>query len=72
MIAKLRLLAVLAAMTVLAGCASEYIISTNTGVMIPTKGKPALDSKTGMYTYKDEEGRKATISKDEVNQILER
>ena len=72
MIAKFRLVAVLVAMVFLAGCASEYIISTKTGVMIPTQGKPSLDSKTGMYTYKDQEGRKSTINKDEVNQILER
>lgn len=60
-------------LALLAGCSSpEYIISTTSGVMIATKGKPKLDEKTGMYTYKDDEGRSATIKKDEVKQVMER
>ena len=35
-------------------------------------GKPELDSKTGMYTYKDAEGKKVQLSKDDVGQIMER
>lgn len=60
-------------LALLAGCSSpEYIMSTTSGVMITTKGKPKLDEKTGIYTYKDSEGRSATINKDEVKQVLER
>jgi hypothetical protein len=53
-------------------CSSEYILSTNDGTMITTDGKPRLDEKTGMYTYKDTEGRKGSIKKEDVKQILER
>jgi len=56
-----------------AACAStEYIMSTKDGKMLQTYGKPKLDEATGMYTYKDQEGRTATISKDDVVQIMER
>jgi Bacterial protein of unknown function (DUF903) len=61
------------AVLLLAGCAAtQYIISTNDGTMIQTSGKPKLDSKTGMYTYFDSEGRAASIKQDQVKQILER
>jgi hypothetical protein len=56
-----------------AACSStQYIISTKDGHMVPAYGKPELDAKSGMYTYKDAEGRRATISKDVVVEILER
>jgi len=73
MIRTIRLLTILAVMTALTGCSSpEYIISTTNGVMITVDGKPKLDEETGVYSYKDQEGREATINKDEVSQILER
>ena len=57
----------------LGACSStEYIMSTTDGTMITTRGKPSLDSKTGMYTYEDVQGKKGTISKDNVKQIMER
>jgi Bacterial protein of unknown function (DUF903) len=40
--------------------------------MIITKRKPDLDTKTGMYSYEDSTGKKGTISKDDVGQIIER
>lgn len=72
MLRKTRFVAILAAMTILAGCASEYVISTTSGVMIPTKGKPKLDEDTGIYSYEDSEGRENTINKSEVAQVMER
>ncbi len=72
MIRKTKLVAILAAMTMLAGCASEYVISTTSGVMIPAKGKPKLNEDTGVYTYKDQEGRETTINKTDVKQVMER
>lgn len=60
-------------LALLAGCASsEYIISTTDGTMIATESKPKLDEKSGMYTYKDSEGRSTTIRKEDVKQIMER
>lgn len=69
----LRVMLVTAAFAFVAACSStEYIISTTEGMMITASGKPKLDEKTGMYTYKDSEGRAATIKKDDVKQIMER
>ena len=56
-----------------AACSStQYIIGTKTGQLITAYGKPELDTKSGMYSYKDAEGKKAQISKDDVGQIMER
>ncbi|MCC7488484.1 MAG: YgdI/YgdR family lipoprotein [Gammaproteobacteria bacterium] len=69
----MRGLLIVVAVALATACASsEYIISTNDGTMITTHGKPKLDEKTGMYSYEDAEGRKATITKDNVKQIMER
>jgi uncharacterized lipoprotein YajG len=68
---KLSIIAV--SMAFLAACSSpEYIISTTDGTMIPSNGKPKLDEETGMYTYKDAEGRAVTIKKEDVKQVMER
>ncbi|UJQ37757.1 YgdI/YgdR family lipoprotein [Aeromonas caviae] len=56
----------------LAGCSSQYIMSTKDGKMIATDSKPRLDETTGMYRYYDEEGREVMIKKDDVTQIMER
>ena len=67
------LLAVSALAIGCAACSStQYIISTKSGTMVTAYGKPELDAKSGMYTYKDSEGKKVSISKDEVGQIMER
>lgn len=56
----------------LAGCSSQYIMSSKDGKMIATDSKPRLDESTGMYRYYDEEGREVMIKKDDVTQIMER
>ncbi|BBQ27337.1 Uncharacterized lipoprotein ygdR precursor [Aeromonas caviae] len=56
----------------LAGCSSQYIMSTKDGKMIATDSKPRLDETTGMYRYYDEEGREVHINKDDITQIMER
>lgn len=69
----LKVVLISASMAFLVACSSpEYLISTNDGTMIPANGKPKLDEKTGMYTYKDAEGRAVTIKKEDVKQIMER
>ena len=66
-------LATLALGVACAACSSpQYIIGTKTGQLLVSYGKPSLDDKTGMYTYKDSEGKKASIAKDDVGQIMER
>ncbi len=62
-----------AAAVACAACSTtEYVISTKEGHMLQSKGKPELDDKNGMYMFKDTEGRKATIRKDEVVEIIQR
>ena len=38
------------------------------GRLIVTKGKPELDEKTGMYEYKDTDGKKSQVSKGDIVQ----
>ncbi|WP_321349252.1 YgdI/YgdR family lipoprotein [Halopseudomonas oceani] len=56
----------------LAGCSSEYIISTTSGELIATDNKPKLDEDTGMYLFEDDEGREQAIPASSVKQIMER
>jgi hypothetical protein len=63
---------VLLAAAALAGCSSEYIMSTNSGAMIESAGKPHLDERTGMYEYRTRDGKDAWIRKEQVVEILER
>ena len=62
--------AVLAA--VLAGCSSEYIITTTDGQMLTSDGKPELDKDTGMLEFTDSQGRKQQIPQSSVKQMMER
>lgn len=69
----LRNLSVATFCILLAACSStEYLISKKDGTLIEAYGKPKLDDKTGVVTYEDKEGRKATINKADVGQIIER
>lgn len=56
----------------LAGCSSEYIITTTDGQMLTSDGKPRLDNDTGMLEFTDSEGRKQQIPQSSVKQMLER
>ena len=56
----------------LAGCASDYVISTKDGNMILTDGKPKLDKSTGLFSYTDEQGNERQINNDNVSQVMER
>lgn len=71
---SIQAVAVVLSMALLVACgsSSEYIISTNDGTMITAQGKPKLDEKSGMYTYKDSNGKSATLKKEDVKQIMER
>ncbi|WP_166654471.1 YgdI/YgdR family lipoprotein [Rahnella sp. BIGb0236] len=56
----------------LAGCASDYVISTKDGNMILTDGKPKLDKSTGLLSYTDEQGNDRQINNDNVSQVMKR
>ena len=66
------ILAALFGAAALAGCSSEYILSTNSGAMIESTGKPYLNERTGMYEYRTRDGKDAWIRKEQVVEILER
>jgi ABC-type glycerol-3-phosphate transport system substrate-binding protein len=66
------ILAALLAAAALAGCGSEYILSTSTGAMLESSSKPYLNERTGMYEYRTKDGKDAWIRKEQVVEILER
>ena len=43
-----------AMLALLAGCSSNYVMTTKSGQTIVTQGKPKLDKDTGMTSYTDE------------------
>ena len=55
-----------------AGCSSSYVMSTKTGEMIVTKGKPELDKQTGLTRYYDEQGVEHQIQNEQVVQMIKR
>lgn len=56
----------------LAGCASDYVITTTDGQLINTQGKPELDEETGLLEYEDADGNTQQIQNSQVKQLLER
>ena len=66
------ILAALLALAALAGCSRHYILSTSSGAMIESTGKPVLNERTGMYEYRTKDGKDAWIRKEQVVEILER
>ena len=54
------------------GCSSDYVMATKDGRMILTDGKPEVDDDPGLVSYRDQEGNKMQINRDEVSQIIER
>lgn len=55
-----------------AGRSTKYIMSTKEGRLIVSHGKPELAEKSGAYVYQASEGRKASIPKAEIVQVMER
>ncbi|AGA90341.1 Bacterial protein of unknown function (DUF903) [Thioflavicoccus mobilis 8321] len=66
-----KIIVVMVCVAALSACGSDYVISTKSGQMIETEGKPKLDQDTGMYRYKDIDGNDVLINRDEVVQIKE-
>jgi hypothetical protein len=57
-------------LALLAGCTSNYVMTTKSGQTIVTQGKPRLDKDTGMTSYVDESGNKRQINSS-VSQLVE-
>ena len=51
-----------AMLALLAGCSSNYVMTTKSGQTIVTQGKPKLDKDTGMTSYTDESGNFQTLT----------
>ncbi|SCB93247.1 YD repeat-containing protein [Kosakonia oryziphila] len=47
-------------------------MATKDGRMILTDGKPKIDDNTGLISYRDQQGNKMQINRDDVSQIIER
>lgn len=60
-----------AMLALLAGCSSNYVMTTKSGQTIVTHGKPQLDKETGMTSYIDESGNKREINSSDVSQLAE-
>ena len=60
-------LALLFAPLLLAGCAQRYVMTLNSGARITTRGKPKLAS--GVYVFKDVQGREGRIPAGRVTEI---
>lgn len=56
----------------LAACSSEYLISTADGTIITAATKPKLDASTGMYEFKDTDGRTQSIPSKDIKSVIER
>lgn len=54
------------------GCSSDYVMATKDGRMILTEGKPEIDDDTGLVSYRDIQGNRMQINRDDVSQIIER
>ncbi|WP_192458078.1 YgdI/YgdR family lipoprotein [Musicola keenii] len=60
---------VLMAPFLIAGCASNYVLTTQDGDAIIAEGKPRVDEETGMIAFTDAWGRQQQLNKDNVKQI---
>ncbi|TCW00078.1 YgdI/YgdR family lipoprotein [Biostraticola tofi] len=56
----------------LAGCAgNNYAMHTNDGRTIVSEGKPKVDDHTGMISYKDANGTKQQINRNDIKEMVE-
>ncbi len=62
----------LAAIFTVAGCSSDYVISTNDGHMMTAHGKPHKDKDTGLISYKDSDGNIHQVHQSDVKEITEK
>lgn len=56
---------------ILTGCTTTYTMTTRTGEVIETQGKPEVDTATGMTKYADVYGYHRVIKTSEIVQTTE-
>lgn len=54
------------------GCSQHYVMTTHDGAMLLANGKPSLDSKTGLLSYRDERGQLHQINNDQISGVIVR
>jgi hypothetical protein len=64
--------AVIVACCLTVGCSQHYVMTTNDGAMLLASGKPSLDSKTGVLSYRDEQGQLHQINNDQISGVIAR
>ncbi|WP_428946219.1 YgdI/YgdR family lipoprotein [Pantoea sp. FN060301] len=60
------------AVMLLSACSSDYVISTQDGHMLATKGKPVKDKETGLISYKDADNNTHQLQQKDVKEIIEK
>ena len=55
----------------LTGCTTDYTMTTRTGEVIKTQGKPVTDTATGLTKYADAYGYHREIQTSEIVQTIE-
>jgi hypothetical protein len=63
------LLACLLLASLSVGCSRKYAITTNSGRVITTQGKPAYDQANSCFRYKDARGEARSIPAGSVREI---
>ncbi|MCT4704765.1 YgdI/YgdR family lipoprotein [Enterobacteriaceae bacterium H11S18] len=70
---KLLSIALLAGVALsVTACSSDYVMSTKTGEMIVTHGKPEVDKDTGLTRYTDQQGIERQINNDQISQMIKK
>jgi Bacterial protein of unknown function (DUF903). len=69
---KILIVALMGAAALLTACSSDYVMSTKSGEMIVTQGKPEIDKDTGMTRYIDVQGNERQINTNDVTQMIEK
>jgi uncharacterized lipoprotein YajG len=64
-----KVLPMLAAVVLLAGCARHYDMVLTNGIRVTNVTKPVLNNEAGSYTYKDVAGTVRHVSQSRVLEI---
>lgn len=70
-ISTLPALALMAGLTLLAGCSSPSVITLNDGREIQTLDNPKYDDDAGFYEFEGLDGKPGRVNKDQVRTVEE-
>lgn len=73
MMKKIAMFAASAALvTLLSACSSDYVMTTNSGEVLISQGKPVLDEETGMMSYTDQGGDQRQVRSEDIKEMVEK